>query len=97
MYVTVDEMKSRQSTQGNDPIYPEMVVATGLRFMSGELERSLIFIMGVSKSSIHRMIEMFLRGVNDSPELEIKLPEVELGHCFIKIRASSLSFVELLS
>ena len=36
--ITVNELQSRRSTGGMDPIYPEMIVATGLRFFGEKTE-----------------------------------------------------------
>lgn len=40
-YVTVDYKKSMNSTSGNSPIYPEIVVGIGLRYLGGEKIKSL--------------------------------------------------------
>jgi hypothetical protein len=39
--ITVDEIQSRRSTGGNDPIYPEVIAATGLQFLGGEYPKTL--------------------------------------------------------
>ncbi len=33
--ITANYVKSRNATSGNDPIYPELVLASGLEFMGG--------------------------------------------------------------
>jgi hypothetical protein len=73
--VTVDYTKSRQSTVGNDPIYPELIVATGLRFLGGEQYKSLADIFGVSLSSAERITKMFLSAILGCEELALKLPK----------------------
>lgn len=73
--ITVDEQKARAGGAGSDPIYPEMVCAIGLRFLAGEMERSLDDVFGLSLGSTHRIINKFLIAVNECKELEIKLPE----------------------
>ena len=75
--VLVDVQKSMNSTSGNLPIYPELVVATGLRFMGGELPKSLEDIVGMSKSSISRILSMFLDAVDSCNLLEFELPDLE--------------------
>lgn len=72
--ITVDFQKSLNSTSGNTPIYPELVVATGLRFLGGELWKSLEDIFGIDISSAKRVTKMFLYAVDDHPSLDIRLP-----------------------
>ena len=44
--ITVHKARSRASTGGNDPLYPKLVAATGLRFLGGEYPKSLADIYG---------------------------------------------------
>ena len=51
--ITVDKLKSKNSTSGNAPISPLMIVAIGLRFLGGEKAKSLADTFGISISSTH--------------------------------------------
>jgi hypothetical protein len=73
--ITVDFTKSRNSTQGNEPIYPELIVATGLRFLGGSTHKDLEDIFGLSLNSVKRVIKMFLKAVLSCSALALKLPE----------------------
>lgn len=82
--LAIDEKQSRRSTGGEqDPITPEMVVAIGLRFLGGELVKSLADLFGVSTPYTHDLISKFLDAVDTQEELEIKIPttEEELMKC----------------
>jgi len=72
--ITVDAKQSMRSTSGNSPITPEIIVATGLRFLGRELSKSLEDIMGIDKASVKRVIELFLDAVENTEALDIKLP-----------------------
>ena len=73
--ITVDEARSRNSTEGNEPISPVMIVAMGIRFMGGEEVKSIADIFGVSISSVDRVVALFLDAVESSanPMLSIDL------------------------
>jgi len=73
--IHVNEQNSRNSTQGNEPIYPHMIVACGIRFLAGELPKSLCDIYGMGDESLRITVNKFLKAVNACKELEIKLPE----------------------
>ena len=75
--ILVDFQKSMNSTSGNLPIYPELIVATGLRFMGGELPKSLEDMIGMSKSSVDRVIDMFFDAIDSCSQLDIRLPAVD--------------------
>ena len=76
-WITVDFRQSMRSTSGNIPIYPELVVATGLRFMGGELPKSLEDMIGMSKSSVDRVIDIFFDAIDSCSQLDIRLPAVD--------------------
>jgi hypothetical protein len=65
------------STQVNDPIYPELVMACGLHFLGLDSNiPDLKDTYGMSKSSVKQVINMFLATVDnntDRSELQIKL------------------------
>ena len=61
--IKVDFKQSSNSTSGNDPITPTMIVAIGLRFFGGEKIKSLADIFGMGISSAQRVIDVFLEAV----------------------------------
>jgi hypothetical protein len=73
--ITVDFTKSRNSTQGNDPIFPELILATGLRFLGGTSHKDLEDIFGMSKNSVKRVIRMLFEAILGCDDLALKLPE----------------------
>jgi hypothetical protein len=73
--ISVDFTKSRNSTQGNDPIYPEIILATGLRFLGGSSHKDLADIFGMSINSVKRVIKMFFNAILTCDALALKLPE----------------------
>ena len=72
--LAIDKKQSANSTGGNAPIIPELVVASGLRFLGGESYAALADIFGISLSSARRIVNKFLNAVQDCPELALKLP-----------------------
>ena len=76
--LTVSFKHSINSTSGNDPIYPEVIVAVGLQFLGcGDTHSSLADTYGMSDASAYRVVEMFLDAVdyNDScQEMQVRLP-----------------------
>ena len=73
--VSVNEQRARAGGAGNDPIYPEMVCAIGVRFLAGEAEPSLDDVFGLSFGNTHLVINKFLLAVNECESLAIRLPE----------------------
>ena len=63
--ITVDFNTSRLSTEGNDPIYPKLVLAAGLRFLGGTKHKDLGDIIGCSTASARRVVSMFTSAVLD--------------------------------
>lgn len=63
------------STSGNGPIKPEVVVACGIRHMAGEKIKYLANIFSVSHSSADRIIKRFLEAVDECEEFDSALPE----------------------
>ena len=39
--ITVNTKRSMAGSDGNEPIYPEVICAVGLRWLAGEMERSM--------------------------------------------------------
>ena len=74
--ITVDYLRSSNSTQGNDPVYPELILAMGLRFCAlGSTAVDLADTFGVSVPSVHRYIDMFLDAIDyntSCDELQVK-------------------------
>ena len=66
LHIHVDELKSRQSTGGNDPIIPRMIVAMGLRYLGGEELKSIADMFGTSIGSANRVTNVFLDAVDRS-------------------------------
>jgi len=77
--ITVDYLRSLNSTSGNEPISPESVLAMGLEFCSLPIPiPALGDMFGVSKSSARRCVNMFLDAIDyntSCPELQIELPD----------------------
>ncbi|KAL3761004.1 hypothetical protein ACHAWU_004624 [Discostella pseudostelligera] len=77
--LTVDRLRSMNSTSGNEPIIPEMIVACGLRYLglaSNPYDLSQIY--GISDSSVHRCINSFMDAIDfntECKELQISLPD----------------------
>jgi hypothetical protein len=74
-WITVNAMKSRNSTRDNEPIYPEMIVGAGLRFLGGSFHKDIEDIYGISNHSSRRIIGMFVLAVKSCDELAIRLPQ----------------------
>jgi hypothetical protein len=45
--ITANYVKSMNATSGNDPIYPELVLASGLKFMGGCAYKHIAQIYGM--------------------------------------------------
>ena len=70
-----NELQSRRSTSGNDPIYGQVVLATGLRYLGGSLAKDTADLYGFSHPYAPQLINKFLDAVDKCPELQIKLPQ----------------------
>jgi hypothetical protein len=57
------------------PIPSEIVMATGLRWMSGCPSLDLHISMGVSLTSVYRCRDIFVYAVNEAPELRLVFPD----------------------
>lgn len=75
--IAVDEKRSVAGSNGNDPIYPEMMLSIGLRWLAGEVEKSLDEIHRVSFGTTHRIVSRFLFAVNTCESLAIRLPTTD--------------------
>lgn len=72
--IKVNEVRSRASSMGNEPIFPELVAAAGLRFLGGEFPKSLADIYGMSVASTDRVIRLFLKAVIMCDSLSLQIP-----------------------
>ena len=57
--IKFDEIKPSNSTTGNGPITPEIVLYSGLRFMGGYMSRSLADVFVMSVDSDNCSIDIF--------------------------------------
>ena len=73
-YIEMNKKQSSCSSRGNVPIIPEVVLASGLRFLGGVGFAELADIFGHLTSSLRRTVNRFLTAVNCCPRLLIKLP-----------------------
>ena len=76
--LTVSVNHSLSSTSGNEPIFPEVIVAVGLRFLGcGDTHTSLADTYGMSDSSAYRVIGIFLDAVDYNVScraMQVRLP-----------------------
>ena len=86
--ITVDFARSSNSTGGNEPIYPEMILAMGLRFCGlGSTVPDLADVYGISDPSVRRCITMFLDAIDYNTtcaELQVKLPDPNDSRAHLK-------------
>ena len=73
-YIEMNKKQSSCSSRGNVPIIPEVVLASGLRFLGGVGFAELANIFGHLISSSRRIVDRFLTAVNCCPGLLLKLP-----------------------
>jgi len=62
----------------DEPIYPEMVMAIGLRWLGGGSHHDLMDAYNLSKSSVYRSRDTFLDAVIACNALEIRFPQTPL-------------------
>ena len=76
--LTVSVKHTVSSTLGNDPNYPKVIIAVGLRFLGcWDKQTSLADAYGMSDASVYHVIEMFLDAVdyNESCRaMQVRLP-----------------------
>ena len=88
--VLIDEVMSIRSTRGqSSPVYPELVVAIGLRWLAGSDFASLRDWAGISTPSFNRYCDLFLAAVLKSSDemLAISWPTNET-----QLRRTALGF-----
>ena len=74
--ITVDYVKSMNSTpDASGPIFPELVVATGIRWLAGGVYSDITKWSGMSSSSFYRIRDMFLDAVIYAEALQITWPK----------------------
>ena len=66
---------ARSTISCSDPIYPELVMAIGLRYLAGGSYIDIRHAYHISVSSLFRCRDIFFNAVNTCPELEISFPE----------------------
>ena len=71
--ITVDVTRARAS--GAEPIYPELVMAVGLRWLAGGQWADICKGFCVSRASMYHIGNLFLDAVMDCNALAIKFPE----------------------
>jgi hypothetical protein len=73
----VNEVKSRNSTRGVEPIHKEIIVASGLRYLGGESYKSIADIFHMSDDSARRVVNRFINAVIESEheQLALALPK----------------------
>ena len=59
----------------DEPIYPEMVMAVGLRWLGGGSYSDIKNVYGISKNSVYRLRDIFLDAVLACDALEISFPD----------------------
>jgi hypothetical protein len=72
--ITANYVKSMNSTRGNDPIYPELVLASGLEFMGGCAYKHFAQIYGMSIASAKRVVRKFWNAMIYNPAFRLALP-----------------------
>ena len=89
-----NERQSIRSTGGNDPITSEMTVAAGLRFLGGSLVKDIADLFGMSYSSVHRIVNLFLLAVNTHEHFKIEVTQTpdQLKACADGFQSISSSF-----
>lgn len=76
--IEVDTKQSMCSTSGNSPVSPELIVGMGLRFLGGELIKSLEDIFGVDHRHVRSCIIKFLDAVLTKLEMSLPASPAEL-------------------
>ena len=75
--VEVNEIRSMASTPQSTPIFPELVVTIGIRYLCGGSHHDITSYIGVSDSSFYRCRDLFLDAIlsSEDPRLAIHWPE----------------------
>ena len=84
--ISVDELQSKRSTSGVTPITKELVVAVGLRALSGSHTKDLVDIFHISRTSVKRVARKFREAVLECDELSMDLPKNQLCEKHFKIK-----------
>ena len=61
-------------SRSSGPITVDMVMAAGIRRLSGGQVRDIRHIIGMSSTEAYNSIDKFIEAVNESPDLDIKMP-----------------------
>ena len=73
--ITVDVVKSCNSMPSSEPIYPELVMHIGVRWLAGGSYADIRDVAGVSTASVVRCRNMFMDAVLESSDLDFKFPQ----------------------
>jgi hypothetical protein len=79
----------------DEPIYPEMVMAVGLRWLAGGSYSDIKNVYDISKNSVYRLKDIFLDAVLACNALEIRFPDTpeELENICKRFEAKSTNTV----
>ena len=75
--ITVNVVKSRNSMPESEPIYPELIMHVGIRWLAGGSYHDIRDHSGISTSSVYRCRDLFLDAVLGASALDICFPETE--------------------
>ena len=79
--LTVSFKHSMNSTSGNDPIYPEVIVTAGLQFFGcRDMPSSLAVTYGMLDASAYPVVKTFLDAVDENKNcraIQVRLPNVK--------------------
>jgi len=67
--------RKKQYCRDSEPIYTEIMMGIGMRYLSGGMIRDSRRIYNVDRSEAYRCLRQFIDDVLSTPELEIKMPE----------------------
>jgi hypothetical protein len=85
--ITVDIIKANNSTSNDGHIYPELVMAVGLRWLGGGNQPDIRDWSGMSSTSFYRIRNLFLDAVITAEALAIRWPE-----SIVELRALAAGF-----
>ena len=68
--LTLSFVQSACSTLRNKPIYPDLILAMGLRFLTGDSVRVLHQLFGVSRSTARHLINLMLDTIDTNTRFD---------------------------
>ena len=75
--ITVDVIKAKNSMPDSEPIYPELVMHIGIRWLAGGSYHDIHDLSSVSTSSVYHCRDLFINAVLRATALDICFPEME--------------------